>query len=169
MHKTRIQESVLSLLHPLTTYNGHNMHTIAILHICLDLGMNVHMLYYVERSCDKRDTRHTFTQRVTLLLKYGADVNSGEGALVRAAAWDDRLDTLLVLIEAGVDVNYCGIYIPAIDTAILSASHTVVEQLLLAGADIPENALQLAHYTQVDSALKVECITRRIHTRSQSS
>jgi len=37
MHKTRIQESVLSLLHPLTTYIQHNTYAIAVLHMCLEL------------------------------------------------------------------------------------------------------------------------------------
>jgi len=161
MRKTRVTNAVLSMLstRALTTYDGYTTPGIIILNVCLEFGMHIHHIpYYFAGSG---------TQQVELLIRYGADVNCDDGYLIRAAAWENNIDTVILLIKAGADVNLCGMYMPAMSAALMLASHFVVEQLLLAGAHLPGGALcltlpggalALAQSSKIDSALKVQCV-----------
>jgi len=154
MHKTRacVTSRVLSLLHTnvFTRCIGRGECSLTVLHMCLAFGMRFPMLFLRDLS----------TRRIELLLRYNTDVNYKDGFLIRSAAWANNLETVILLIKAGADVNLCGMYMPAMSAALTWASHTVVSHLLLAGAILPDNALALAYSSQISSAEKVECVSR---------
>jgi len=99
--------------------------------------------------------RGIYIPHVELLIRYNADVNWGYGVPIRSAVYDNYLDVVILLIKAGVDVNLCGIHTSAISEALSYASFSIVEQLLKAGAILPDDALALAYETHRDSAQKV--------------
>jgi len=161
MHKTRKSTSVLSLLHTNTPTLrlGYAMQCVAVLHLCLDLGMPVNYKpHNMTLTLLGRSVRCKTTQCLELLIKYHADVD-GDGFPIRIATHENRLDMVKLLIKAGVNVNPRGVYMSPIRAALVHASHHVVSHLWLAGAVLPEDALHLANNTQIDSPMKIQLLS----------
>jgi len=163
MRKTRIQDSVLSLLHAhiLTLDVGYTTRCAMILHLSLDLGMPVDYKPYFGRWTHLENAvSYNDTPCVELLIRCGADVNHDRGRPVRIAVCNNRLEILRILLKVGANVDSGGIYNSAISQALTHARCSIVEELLFAGAVLPDDALSLAKYSHTDSALKVDCVTR---------
>lgn len=100
-------------------------------------------------------------RHVELLIRYNADVNIGYGYPIRYASRVGHIEIINALITAGCDVNlHDGGGLTAIHHALEWKGTSVVSRLISAGAILPDGALSLARNSFVDSAKKVEFVTR---------
>jgi len=169
MHRTRALTTVvyLSIPHTPTRYTGYYTHSDAMLNVCLMYGMPVDYKPYAWSTLFEKSFYPVNSRRITLLMRYNADVNAGGGFPIRHAAWCNRLDIVEMLINAGADVNLQTNGNTAILSALMWASHTIVSRLLQAGAILPEGALALARDSKIDTLLKVECIEKLVCNSSK--
>jgi len=170
MRKTRETHTVFSVLHPntLTANKGYYTQSLAVLHVCLELGMSADYRPYINETLLTLAVYYHRRERVQLLIKYRADVNCCHGKPIRHAAWKNDLYVTDTLINAGADVNLHGTCMSAITRALTYASLPVVSRLLQAGSGLPDDAVLLARNSNVDSAEKVAFLNARQETTANS-
>jgi len=161
MHKTRkprkyLATMYLSVQRALSTLDGYTSVYTCILNVCLEYGMPIEHRSYAGNTVLEKAVIHKRIARVELLIKYGANVNSGDGLPIRMAVWNESIPITDMLIKAGADVNLHVLYRSAISIALEHNGLLFVLRLLQAGATLPDNAITLARESTIDSAKKVE-------------
>ena len=107
---------------------------------------------------------------LNLILKYGGDINQGNGALLRRAAWMGQVDNIRKLLEAGADVNIKAedgktpLIAAAMDNHIYGGLDVgeVINLLLDAGADpnATSKGLYALNYARWNHQLNPETLKR---------
>lgn len=139
---------------------------ITLIQLAIELGAPIDKgaCTYLEAAVYEGDIK-----RVSFLVSAGADVNRDFGYPLMRACHSERVDIIDILINAGADVNPGPIRyiqgirmwntIPNIDDAILYRSPIIMSKLLVAGAVLPNNAMDLAHRSNKCRTEKIKMLS----------